>query len=88
MSAGGGTPLTNAIKAAECKMAAHLQREGQPKGKLIILSDGQGTCGAIRPSGVYNSAPLQQNRSIMVDANQCGLTNNTNTAVSYYTVGF
>lgn len=88
MSAGGGTPLGQAIRVAECEMAAHLQKEGQQKGKLIILSDGQGTCGNIRPNGVYNSAPLQKNRSVMVDANQCGLAGNTTAAVSYYTVGF
>ena len=88
MYAGGGTPLNQAIKAAECKMAAHLQKEGQQKGKLIILSDGQGTCGSIRPSGVYHSAPLQKSRSVIVNANQCGLSNGSPTSVSYYTVGF
>lgn len=88
MRAGGGTPLSNALRAAECKMAAHLQKEGQQKGKLIILSDGQGTCGNIRPNGVYNSAPLQKNRSVMIDASQCGGGGGGQTAVSYYTVGF
>jgi tetratricopeptide (TPR) repeat protein len=90
MRAGGGTPLGNAIRAAECKMAAHLQQEKQEKGRLIILSDGQGTCGSIRPAGVYNSAPLQRNRHIMVDAKQCGGGVGTNAPayVSYYTVGF
>lgn len=89
MRAGGGTPLGNAIRAAECKMAAHLQRQGQQKGRLIILSDGQGTCGSIRPNGVYNSAPLQRNRSIIVDASHCGGGVSPNASqVSYYTVGF
>ncbi|MCR9100283.1 MAG: VWA domain-containing protein [bacterium] len=90
MSAGGGTPLGNAIRAAECKMAAHLQKEKQEKGKIILLSDGQGTCGSIRPAGVYNSAPLQRNRHIMVDTKQCGggMSNVTSSYVSYYTVGF
>ncbi len=88
MFAGGGTPLDNAIRAAECKMAAHLQKEGQKRGKLIILSDGQGTCGNIRPPGTYNSAPLQRNRFIFVDAGKCGLSNSANVGVSYYTVGF
>ena len=88
MRAGGGTPLSNALRAAECKMAAHLQKEGQQKGKLIILSDGQGSCGNIRPNGVYNSAPLQKNRSVMIDASQCGGGGGGQTAVSYYTVGF
>lgn len=88
MFADGGTPLDNAIRAAECKMAAHLLKEGQQKGKLIILSDGQGTCGNIRPPGVYNSAPLQRNRSVIVDASQCGFSNSANVGVSYYTVGF
>lgn len=90
MRAGGGTPLGNAIRAAECKMAAHLQKEGQKEGKIILLSDGQGTCGSIRPSGVYNSAPLQRNRHITVDASQCGgaVSNSSPSFVSYYTVGF
>lgn len=90
MRAGGGTPLGNAIRAAECKMAAHLQKEGQKEGKIILLSDGQGTCGSILPSGVYNSAPLQRNRHITVDASQCGgaVSNSSPSFVSYYTVGF
>lgn len=88
MQAGGGTPLGNAIRAAECKMAAHLQLTGQTKGKLILLSDGQGTCGAIRPAGVYNSAPLQHRAPMIIDANQCGLPAGQPLAVSYYTVGF
>lgn len=87
MQPGGGTPLGKAIRAAECKLADHLSANGQTDGKFILLSDGQGTCGNIRPGGVYNSAPLQTSR-YTIPAGQCGTaTANTPLGVKYYTVG-
>lgn len=84
MMAGGGTPLAEAVGAAQCKLANHLAQTGQDKGKLILLSDGQATCQAIRPVGTYNSAPLGQ-KDILVSANQCG---NGKQQIKYYTIGF
>lgn len=84
---GGGTPLGKAIRAAECKLATRLVQNGQQEGKLILLSDGQGTCGAIRPNGVYHNAPLQTTPYTITTA-QCGGSGNQSVAVKYYTVGF
>lgn len=87
MNAGGGTPLAEAIAAAECKLSAHLNQTGQAKGKMILLSDGIATCRPIRPNGVYNSGQLGQ-KIITVSANQCGNNNPQRPNISYYTIGF
>lgn len=87
MFPGGGTPLGKAIRAAECKLAAHVFSIGQKQGKLILLSDGQGTCGEIRPSGVYHNAPLSVDKYEISDK-QCGSSMGQPVAVKYYTVGF
>lgn len=84
MGAGGGTPLAEAIAASECKLANHLAKTGQDKGKLIVLSDGQATCQQIRPPGTYNSGQLGH-KVITVSANQCG---SSNYKIKYYTIGF
>lgn len=84
MMAGGGTPLAEAVRAAQCKLANHLAQTGQDRGKLILLSDGQATCQAIRPVGTYNSAPLGQ-KDILVSADQCGTGKQQ---IKYYTIGF
>lgn len=84
---GGGTPLGKAIRAAECKLAARLNETGQQEGKLILLSDGQGTCGSIRPNGVYHNAPLQST-PYKISAGQCGGNVGPAVAVKYYTIGF
>ncbi len=84
---GGSTPLANAISAAECKLAARLTQNGKQEGKLILLSDGQGTCGSIRPNGVYHNAPLKTTSS-SVTAGQCGGTSAQGIAIKYYTIGF
>ena len=88
MGAGGGTPLAEAIAAAECKLANHLVQTGLDKGRLIILSDGQATCQPIRPNGVYNSGQLGQ-QIITVASNQCGNSSNFQEPnVKYFTIGF
>ncbi len=84
---GGGTPLGKAIRAAECRLAEHLTLTGQTDGKLILLSDGQGTCGEIRPQGVYHNAPTQT-QQYTVAAGQCSNPITSNTRLRYYTVGF
>lgn len=85
MTADGGTPLAEAIEAARCKLAHHLDKNGQDKGKLIILSDGQATCGKIRPEGTYNSAPLKV-WTDTVKAGKCSTPGAAN--IRYYTIGF
>lgn len=87
MSAGGGTPLAKAIAAAECRLADHLAKNGQQKGKLIILSDGQATCQKIRPEGIYNSGQLGQ-KTITVSAGQCSNGSPQSANIKYYTIGF
>lgn len=84
MTASGGTPLAEAIEAAQCRLANHLDKNGQDKGKLIILSDGQATCGKIRPEGTYNSGQLGQ-QVITVKAGKCS---SPATNIRYYTIGF
>lgn len=83
--AGGGTPLYEAIEAAQCKLAKRLQENNQKSGKLIVLSDGAATCKKIRPQGVYNSTKVHQWK-IDVDANKCGGA--AAPKIKYYTIGF
>ena len=85
LSAGGGTPLYEAIEAAQCKLANRLVDNNQNSGKLIVLSDGAATCKKIRPQGVYNSSTVYQWK-IDVSGNNCG--GNTSIQIKYYTIGF
>jgi tetratricopeptide (TPR) repeat protein len=87
MRAGGGTPLAEAIAAAQCKFANHLSQNQQGKGKLIILSDGQTSCQPIRPRGVYNSGALGQQIST-VNAQSCNVGGYLSLTIKYYTIGF
>lgn len=53
----GGTPLPQAIEKATEQLNgyfnAHLNLN---EGRIVLLSDGQSTCGEIRPAGVYSQA--------------------------------
>lgn len=86
MRAGGSTPLAEAIEAAQCKLANHLDSSGQSKGKLIILSDGVATCKPIRPSGVYSAGNLGQQTQTISNTHCQGST--TSSSLKYYTIGF
>jgi tetratricopeptide (TPR) repeat protein len=87
MRAGGGTPLAEAIAAAQCKFANHLNQNQQGKGKLIVLSDGQTSCQPIRPAGVYNSGQLGKQIST-VNAGSCSVNGFLTLKIKYYTIGF
>ncbi len=50
----GATPLPQAKSAAEARMLLQLQMSLTGReGRVILLSDGQSTCGDIRPPGVF-----------------------------------
>jgi len=54
-SPSGGTPLPQAKDAAAAEMQRFLAANANVKeGGIVLLSDGQSTCGAIRPAGVYS----------------------------------
>lgn len=81
----GSTPLPQAIKASEIRFAKYLGQIGLKQGRLIILSDGQSTCGAIRPDDVY--AFGQNGKSVhTVPGNTMGSAGPV--AVKYFTIGF
>jgi len=84
-SPGGGTPLAEAIRASKQKLEARLQETGAKSGKLIILSDGEATCGKIRPEDVYAFGQSGQVTRLVNSAQQAGLVSS---GVKYYTVGF
>jgi Mg-chelatase subunit ChlD len=51
----GGTPLPQAKDAAYNDLLGYLDANGSfPEGRIVLLSDGQSTCGAIRPPNVYS----------------------------------
>jgi hypothetical protein len=51
----GGTPLPQGKDAAIAEMIAYLNTHPEIKaGRIILLSDGQSTCGEIRPAGVFS----------------------------------
>jgi Mg-chelatase subunit ChlD/triacylglycerol esterase/lipase EstA (alpha/beta hydrolase family) len=51
----GGTPIPQAKDAAYSDMLAYLNaNSGFREGRIVLLSDGQSTCGAIRPPDVYS----------------------------------
>lgn len=53
----GGTPLPEAIGKSISQMSAYLNTRPQiDQGRIILLSDGQSSCDAIRPAGVYSQA--------------------------------
>lgn len=49
----GGTPLVQAIEQAEKTLDIQLKNNRQGCGTIIILSDGQSSCGPIRPPSTY-----------------------------------
>ncbi|HWM92047.1 MAG TPA: vWA domain-containing protein [Thermoanaerobaculia bacterium] len=51
---GGETPLPQAVQVAKRRLATYLDEHAEvPKGQLVILSDGESTCGPVRPSGTW-----------------------------------
>ena len=55
----GGTPLPQAIDRSVAQMLSYLTANPNISlGRIIVLSDGQSTCGEIRPAGIYSQAKL------------------------------
>ncbi|MGI8639826.1 MAG: VWA domain-containing protein [Pyrinomonadaceae bacterium] len=53
----GGTPLPQAVDKAKNQVSDYLNSRPQlDEGRVILLSDGQSTCGEIRPAGIYSQA--------------------------------
>ena len=53
----GGTPLPQAIEKATAQVNGFLNaRPDLNEGRIVLLSDGQSTCGEIRPAGIYSQA--------------------------------
>lgn len=76
---GGGTPLPFAIKKAKEELLKELNSNGQSCGSLIILGDGQSSCGQIRPPNAYAGIRKE---------NICKNNVTGSPAVKYFTVGF
>lgn len=77
---GGATPLPQAIEVSEKKLKDYLASNNLSKGKLIILTDGESSCGSIRPAGVYS-----------YDIYNAGFSGSDKTSakkIKYYAVGF
>ncbi len=92
LRAGGGTPLAEAIRVAECALAQQLHNTQQTNGKLIIMSDGVATCERIRPNDVYAFGQSGQvTRQVNAQQHCTGQSANvafSNTPIKYYTIGF
>lgn len=55
----GGTPLPQAVDRSVAQMLDYLNATPNINfGRIILLSDGQSTCGEIRPAGIYSRAKL------------------------------
>lgn len=76
----GGTPLPQAVERAKEVLEARLTQNGTSCGSLIILGDGQSSCGAIRPPDSYVGPPVVKKI--------CGQQTSGGTGITFYTVGF
>lgn len=74
----GGTPLPQALDNAKTSLETELKNKGQSCASLVILSDGQSTCGEIRPPSAY--AGVQT-------SNICGSSSTGALRIKYFTVG-
>lgn len=71
----GGTPLPQAKDAAWAEMQRFLgSNPGINDGRIVLLSDGQSTCGAIRPPGVFSREVTPVSRS--------------DSKIKFFTIGF
>ena len=77
----GATPLPQATQISEAHLRQYLIVNSLKQGKLIVMSDGESTCGAIRPADVY---AYGQNGQVTIPVQ--GTI--ANPLVRYYTVGF
>ncbi len=59
----GGTPLPQALEYSQNSMANYLFANRLKEGRIILLSDGESTCGDVRPAGIYSRANNLQLRS-------------------------
>ncbi len=60
----GATPLPQGIQVAQTEMESYLARHPDLKeGRIIVLSDGQSTCGDIRPPGVFSRRDIPVRRN-------------------------
>ena len=97
----GGTPLKEAVEASEDELNTYLISNSIQEGKLIILSDGEATCGKIRPNDVYaygqTGKQVKSIRNNSISTNQSGTSGNsslsgnqltTKAKIKYYAVGF
>lgn len=72
----GGTPLPQAKDAAFNDLSNYLNAHTNLKeGRIVLLSDGQSTCGEIRPPGVFSRRDI-------------GVRRNAGSKIKYYTIGF
>lgn len=79
----GETPSPQAVDVALNEMRAFLERQSRPTdGRIILLSDGQSTCGNVRPPGTYS-------RRIDIPVRRPGQSlTQTSSRVRFLTIGF
>lgn len=72
----GGTPLPQAKDAAFYDISNYLNANTNLKeGRIVLLSDGQSTCGEVRPPGVFSRRDI-------------GVRRNAGSKIRYFTIGF
>lgn len=100
LGTGGGTPSPQALEVATQQMQAYLTANPSvQQGRIIMMSDGQSSCGAIRPPGVFS----QSTTTVSAPSTTGSSTSSSSTAsplmstatggaplppVQYLTVGF
>lgn len=87
LTAGGGTPLKEAIEIAQCKLANRLESLGITNGKLIVLSDGESTCNKTRPDNVYAYGSNENKNKYSKSAATCK-NNSEGLRIKINTIGF
>jgi Mg-chelatase subunit ChlD len=81
---GGETPLPEAIDAVNRRLLDYLNRHPDvPHGEVILLSDGQSTCGAVRPAGAFSRERSRVGRNSLAGGDA-----GSHPRVNFLTVGF
>ncbi len=80
---GGETPLPQARQAAQELLSEYLENNPIPDGRVILLSDGLSTCGAVRPAGSYGFARSGKSSKTGNQSSGAG-----SSQIRYLTIGF
>lgn len=85
---GGGTPSPQALSVATERMQRQLEQSSATRGRIIVLSDGQSTCGPIRPADVYSRHMGTSSSNALPFTSGLVAPSSAPPPIQYLTVGF